>query len=96
MSIKPDPLPPHHESPPSPATNGVYRDIDPPPSLNEYTQVMGQVDYPDGVKSKRPIVCTQEKADEMIDQLCAENPAWRIVEMRFVRERQFKKWCNLV
>ena len=53
--------------------------------LNQYIQIMEQVDYPDGVHSRYPVVCTREQADDKIGKLYSSNPAWRIIEMRFVK-----------
>lgn len=50
--------------------------------MNRYQQIMEQVDYSGGVKSRHVIVTTPEKARAKIGTLYPENPSWRIVEMK--------------
>jgi hypothetical protein len=45
---------------------------------------MEQVDYPEGVKSHHVIVTTPARASAKISTLYPKNPAWRIVEMKYL------------
>ena len=42
---------------------------------------MEQVDFPDGVKSRHIVGCTEKQAREKIGTLYPDNTAWRVIDM---------------